>query len=514
VTFPDISVVPRQELKKWIKGQQPAFADLCKNLSSTTESYSKILLELNISLAKEPHSAAALTDQADSDNSFVPTSTWLQAPNDSQFAELAGISPGDRPLLPNGRAWPPRVEFHRRVKDFLFDNQTGFHALSREPRNGVAAPQIVYGRNFFIAYETLVQYWDCTLDEYIPPNDEEQKSAEADSSASKGSAGTQEPRKRIKFSPERPVKPEQGEVALPLRRRGIRTINRPPKPPGTYKGWRIACGSEASNEVLTSCVKALVEAAVYPFGLNLAIPHKGPNFLELPGRRIVVPMSFRLWRIPKDRNDARKGLVEGPVLGIACRNQTGFGGSGAGAFASVEDTLLEVGSLLLLLQERSREGRKEISPGHDKWWAAKPRWGGGKGGEVPGEYQGEEESVEKTEKEKEDSLADFKLPPRKGSKFTEREQSIEDYKSLVGPKPRWDPRAKYMHIGREAGSEYDEVRLIVKRMHCKAWPLTINLIGILGLRFESSCQRRQAPRPRGLHQVYRNRRVSRRGAAC
>jgi hypothetical protein len=48
----------------------------------------------------------------------------------------------------------------------------------------------------------------------------------------------------------------------------------------------------------------------------------------------------------------------------------------------VLDLAREVGVMLLLAQERAREGKEEIKPGEGKWWTSTPRWGGGPGGSM------------------------------------------------------------------------------------------------------------------------------------
>jgi hypothetical protein len=57
------------------------------------------------------------------------------------------------------------------------------------------------------------------------------------------------------------------------------------------------------------------------------------------------------------------------------------------AQGEVADLLRELGGLLLLAQQRNREGRVEVKPGSrdDAWWTRKERWGGQAGGKMPHE---------------------------------------------------------------------------------------------------------------------------------
>jgi type IV secretory pathway VirB10-like protein len=64
---------------------------------------------------------------------------------------------------------------------------------------------------------------------------------------------------------------------------------------------------------------------------------------------------------------------------------------------AVLDLAREVGVMLLLAQERAREGKDPARPGEGKWWTVTPRWGGGPGGLMEDEVLPEQQLNEDKE---------------------------------------------------------------------------------------------------------------------
>ena len=123
-----------------------------------------------------------------------------------------------------------------------------------------------------------------------------------------------------------------------------------------------------------------------------------------------------------DRARNRAGILEGPIFAFQARHETNFSGEGAEGKASNcrgsgkldrTDILREVGALLVLAQERAREGKPEVVPGKGKWWAEKARWGGGSGEAVGKPLQEDDESVpmEVTDEMAARAKAVFNPPP-------------------------------------------------------------------------------------------------------
>jgi hypothetical protein len=140
--------------------------------------------------------------------------------------------------------------------------------------------------------------------------------------------------------------------------------------------------------------------------------------------KLLLPlrMSALVYRTPNDRVRARSGCLEGPVMGIWTRSETGIGKLVYDPFESLSesskaallaqppppsttttttkdkspikpdprqrellDVLNEFGILLFLAQERVRDGQPPKKPGEGQWYTSVPRWGGGEGGEVGNE---------------------------------------------------------------------------------------------------------------------------------
>jgi hypothetical protein len=158
-------------------------------------------------------------------------------------------------------------------------------------------------------------------------------------------------------------------------------------------------------------------------------------------------MSTVAWRAPADRMKARSGWLEGPVLGVQCRPETDFGRNGSGEAESVLDTARELGGLLLLAQERLREGKRERKSGEGKWWVTKARWGGGPGGEVGEASGGSDAPVEKEEKA---------ARSRPSAKDKRKLSAAEAWKVLKPGGGIWDPRIAYEAIGKDRSVEWDE----------------------------------------------------------
>lgn len=110
------------------------------------------------------------------------------------------------------------------------------------------------------------------------------------------------------------------------------------------------------------------------------------------------------------------------------------------------DLLREVAALLLLAQERAREGKSEKKPGEGKWYTNTPRWGGGPGGEVGNATENSDEDPAKKDEKK------------SGTKTRNRRTSAaEAYKRLHPGMGTWDARVTYEAIGKDEGSEVDDV---------------------------------------------------------
>ncbi len=181
----------------------------------------------------------------------------------------------------------------------------------------------------------------------------------------------------------------------------------------------------------------------------------------------AVRLNYSIFRTSTDRQRARQGLVEGPVMGTQCRSETRFRapeqelGTGRG---DALDILREVAAMLLLAQERAREGRQLVKPGEGKWYTCKPRWGGGPGGEVgntAGSNSDDPNSTASKTTAAPAGAADEKPKPTTTpttSRARSRKQSAaEAYKKLQPGMGTWDPHVSYEAIGKQRDSAFDYV---------------------------------------------------------
>ncbi|KAL5409370.1 hypothetical protein PMIN04_011087 [Paraphaeosphaeria minitans] len=349
----------------------------------------------------------------------------------------------------------------------------------------------------------MAYYWDNSLDEYFPPKvtenngkngeldvSDRMEDANGSSLPSSVSPIKEESRKKVKTEPatnetaimssgpaasSNPASPNSSTMSAD---RATPANAVPPKAPwevnavaiperpadlskGSYKGYRIGNGAEMPDPYRLETVRAFMEPITWAFGVTL-VPHRRPPVLLLEHVRFPVRVSTVAWRGPQDRVRARQGWMEGPVLGVQCRAETGFGSSGDLQADSVLDTVRELGGLLLLAQERAREGKTEKRSGEGKWWTMTHRWGGGPGGEVV-EGTGASNGPAPDQVAKVDQSRPGRS--RDGSKIRRKPTPAGIWKTLKPGNPLWDPKVVYEAIGKDRKSTWDDVFLVSSLNH-------------------------------------------------
>jgi hypothetical protein len=411
-------------------------------------------------------------------------------------------------LLSNGRRKPDHNEFFVRARELLFNNDDAFSTLTRKGSRGQVALRLAHFRKFWEGLDNMAYYWDNSLDEYTISNLEATKSrvgTATEASASSKAAADQDTRDDTKVDKDTNARSELRSPSEeePRKKPRVESVNMttaplssnlkstevnvtaqppslntsrvlpartaPPKSPWatnlehqnqpinnsqeSYRGYRIGNGAEMPDQYRIDCVRAFLEPIAWAFGVTLS-QHRRPPVLKLEHVRFPVRMSSVAWRGPQDRAKARQGWMEGPVLGMQCRADVNFGSTGRLEAESVLDAVRELGGLLLLAQERAREGKTERRAGEGKWWTVKPRWGGGPGGEV-GDAQGASDVPAKET----GTAPEEKSLPRNpdGSKSRRRPTPAEVWKILRPGHPSWDPKIVYNAIGKDQGVEWDDV---------------------------------------------------------
>lgn len=107
----------------------------------------------------------------------------------------------------------------------------------------------------------------------------------------------------------------------------------------------------------------------------------------------------------------------------------GWGGEVQRRDAARRDLMLEVGTLLMLLQERRREGMTE-DRNVGKWFTTRQRFGGAF---MPKRYEGE----------------------------ARQSGYLEQWKDVKASRKTWDPKVEWMAIGKTNESPWDEVRFLL-----------------------------------------------------
>ena len=213
-------------------------------------------------------------------------------------------------------------------------------------------------------------------------------------------------------------------------------------------------------------VHYFLEPICWAFGCRAEAPRISPR-LQLKNLLIPVRHNAVVYRSPRDRLRAKQGISEGPVMMMQCRQETEFHaentkeGEGTG---EATDLLREVAAMLLLAQERAREGKTEVKPGENKWWAEKPKWGGGAGGgkneQVDEDMGGPEVAMPASAQLKIENLLSGP-PALKKAKRLRRSpmRGTAERGALVGPHALWDDKAEYLQIGKTDRQDYDDVSL-------------------------------------------------------
>lgn len=421
------------------QGQSPGF------LADDIDLFTLFSLPRNLDDLNEKH-ASVLNPNVECDvplctlipQCHLPPTTWESDPAGSGGSDVFPAPPITTATLSNGVSVPGHDVFFSRMRELMFDNDDAFRFINREPTPpGRAETKVAHFRRFFEALFGMSEYWDTSLDNDTTP------------------------------TPKRNAPPEDVmDIEQHRSEAQVLDIENDKEP---YTGRRIGTGRDMPRQYREDAIKSLVETIAWCFRCQVSNPRNHAK-LKLKGMFLPVHQTAMVYRPPQDRQRARQGFVEGPLIAIQCRTETVFRlgdekqGEGQG---EIVDLLQEVGAMLLLAQERAREGTTEEQPGADQWWVTAPRWGGAPGGEMGGAeatHSNEAPSPAQTENEEvpKDDEATARLEDKKRRKLeksrqrkTKRVQS--GYHTLQAPASTWDKRTTYAQIGKEEGSEYDDV---------------------------------------------------------
>lgn len=302
-------------------------------------------------------------------NAYLPTQTWLTESSPAGGCDRVVQGASTR-LLSNGAAIPDRAAFYVRAKELLLSNDAAFGFLQRRlPPSSGPPIRIAHFRKFWDNLLNMAEYWDTSLDKYTTVRESHRASLRSISRSPLRSLSKSPFRKRSRS-------PRGKHRAVP---------NSSPEPEApvqeTYTGRRIGCGLNMPIRFREDAVCAFVETVAWAFRCRVERPKIEPK-LQMDGMMLPIMQTASVYRTPQDTQKARKGTVEGPLIGIQCRNMHSFikeGETEGEARGEVLDMMKETGLALIVAQKRMREGTTEQTTWNGKWWVEQRRWGGGTG---------------------------------------------------------------------------------------------------------------------------------------
>ncbi|KAI0431284.1 hypothetical protein F5Y09DRAFT_305281 [Xylaria sp. FL1042] len=386
-----------------------------------------------------------------SDQSFLPSASGWDG---IDVDEAKRRDHTFRTPLSNGRLSPEARIYVERRDELSISNQAAFRTVRRmKPEPGKPAVRLGNCYEFFRQLEFMGAYWD---DSSLPPFQHDVAEGEQDSETTS--------------TPERTT-------------------------------YRTAPGSQMPAEIRHNLVSAFVKLVSYDFGCNIAPPRVEPR-LHLAEPPLIKPkpksdpssrrMSYFssgcvfIYRTPATREAARAGIVEGPIAAVSARNTTNF----TKPTESNIDFGRELIAALVTAQLRAREGKTEKRIGEGRWWATAKRWGGGEGGPIGREVEGDTIVGDKDAFDAENngaeapsadtgssstdkpSLQEPAYPrgiPVRGAPLNKKPRktlSVYDrYRMVRLPSSNWDKKARYEAIGKVRGVGYDDVFVISSLFH-------------------------------------------------
>jgi len=395
--------------------------------------------------------------------------------------------------LSNGRLSPDARVYIEKRKELSVANQAAFRTIRRvKPEMGKPPIRLGNSYEFFRQMELMAAFWDDTS---LPPLSEDESDDPSVASTDQPAAETTASEAANDGTAAMAAGPDP--TAGAEKARESQTAATPQRT--TY---RTAPGSQMPAELRHGLVSAFVKLVAYDFGCNISPPRVEPRLYliepppvkckpkgNLPARKASYFSSGCIFvsRTPATREAARAGIVEGPIAAVSARNTTKF----TTPTESHIDFGRELIAALVTAQLRAREGKVENRFGEGQWWATAKRWGGGEGGPIGREVEGDTIVGDKDTVVGADNLGESSLLPGDAqapaggsmgpvpensqrvpfrgapvSKKPRKTLSMYDrYRMVRPPSSNWDKKAKYEAIGKIGGSGYDDVFVFSSLFH-------------------------------------------------
>ncbi|KAL9602109.1 MAG: hypothetical protein Q9219_002105 [cf. Caloplaca sp. 3 TL-2023] len=386
-------------------------------------------------------------------NEYLPPTEWLQDP-----ATVSQPSAADEPVpkLINGAPKPGHKDLYARAKELGFPTNEAFNSICSSGRNNKHSKdssqpplRLSHTHRFYQNLLLMAEFWDASQDNYITTT--------VPTSA--------------------PTPPEEGCPSTS-------TATTETK----YTGRRFGAPHEMPPSYREDTILAFLELAIWPFRCSILSPRSAVNRKLLFQHTRYLPIQGVLSHIchnTTDRIKARRGVLEGPLMGLHCRNTTTFRKEGERAGEGKEevlDLLFEVGEAILVAQKRAREGKKE-EEGEDevgqrtrkeRFWVEKGRRhlgevGGGKQDRETDEWAKKE--IMNTLEDKEQPMQGVESCPFTTTTTTStgeepctgvsRKRKLrahtQAYLDVKPPESTWETKMEYKMIGKDKGKGVDNV---------------------------------------------------------
>ena len=371
---------------------------------------------------------------------YLPPSSWTQDPAKSQPSNAWKSKPPPNELLSNGGPLPGHEAFYTRVRELLHQNQDGYRAVRQQGARTEKGPaRILHFRRFWEHLTLMSEYWDTSQDKYSKSKPE---SEAADDSTEKPSPSAID------------VDDLAAEARKPLPMPGDDDDEDEARSEETYTGHRKDTGRNMPAKYREETVFSFVEPLAWCFRCRLEPARMQPR-VKVASMILPLPHNGNVYRTPEDPKLARRGVLEGPLAAVYCRDQLIFrrpdDAEGDGK-QEILDLLRETGVGLMQAQKRAREGTTEEVLGEEQWWATKPRWGGGRGGDMG---VNEEETVAVEEA----APATLQNPPP-GKRPRRNMNKAAAWREVKPPATMWEKGITYSRIGCEKDVDHDNVSLV------------------------------------------------------
>lgn len=335
-----------------------------------------------------------------------------------------------RPIR-NGNLSPGCQTYLERKKELSHPNLDAFRTVRRiPPPKGKQQPRLGNAYEFFRCLESFTTFWDDpTQPPALPPSPEAAPGQGSSAPAVDGSKSE---------SP----KPEEEPAVL-----------------------RTSPGYAMPADYRQNLMTAFIKLVAYDFGCNVTPSRVEPRLhLSSPGgpsppRKSYCPSACSfIFQSPMTREAARAGAVYGPLAAVSARATTDFTTPDLET-AQALDLARELVAALITAQHRAREGKTEVRFGEGQWWTSEKRWGGGPGGPIGREIEKDAVQGDKDAKPSDADGMPVAKKPRKNMSI------YDNYRMVRPPASTWDRKAQYEAIGKQKGTDYDDIFVLSSLFH-------------------------------------------------